>query len=253
MSGMKGSVAPVVPEGKDVFSLLPVGGFLKQSLNDYPGRVSAVIYTRGCNFRCVYCHNPELVLPEQLSRSEPVDNEKLFAWLSLNRVLLDAVVFTGGEPSLHRLLPECIMKIKALGLEVKLDTNGTNPAMLKLLLTEKLVDYVAMDIKAALDCRKYSMICGRHCDGTMLEDIRRSLELLHNAAVPCEVRMTLLRPYHAMDDVVELARLVRVPFFLQECRLGKTLQACAGKAFTKEEISRMVDGSEPNGGNVCSR
>ena len=239
--------------GEDVFSQLPVGGFLKQSLNDYPGRISAVIYTRGCNFRCVYCHNPELVLPERLSRSKPVDNEELFAWLSRNRILLDAVVITGGEPVLHRLLPEFIMKIKTLGLEVKLDTNGTNPSMLELLLTEELVDYVAMDIKAALDCRKYSMICGRHCAETMLEDIRRSLDLLHNAVIPCEVRMTLLKPYHDMYDVAELARLIRTPFFLQECRLEKTLRVCSEKAFTKEEILKIVESLEPNGGNVCLR
>ena len=250
---MKDGVEKAVTESGDLFRSLPVGGFLRQSLNDYPGRVSAVVYTRGCNFRCVYCHNPELVLPNLLSSNAPLANEEVFAWLSANKALLDAVVITGGEPTLHRALPECIRKMKALGLEVKLDTNGTNPGMLEMLLNDGLVDYIAMDIKAPLDYGKYAMICGCLFTETMLEDIRRSLFLLHDAGVPCEVRTTVLRPYHTGKDIIDIAHLVNVPFFLQECSLEKTLQLLPGETFAKEEILRIVESLEPNGGNVCLR
>lgn len=250
---MRNDVEQTKPGAGGVSSLLPLGGFLKQSLNDYPGRISAVVYTRGCNFRCVYCHNPELVLPNLLSRSAPFANEDVFAWLSSNKALLDAVVITGGEPTRHRLLPEFIRKIKAMGMEVKLDTNGTNPRMLEMLLSEGLVDYVAMDIKAPLDYRKYAMICGQLFTEAMLDDIRRSLELLHRAVIPCEVRTTLLKPYHDREDIAGLARLIRVPFFLQRYNPERTLQAFPGKAFTREEILRAVESLEPNDGNVCLR
>ncbi len=236
-----------------VFSRLPVGGFLKQSLIDYPGRISAVIYTMGCNFRCVYCHNPELVLPDKLSGIVPLANEALFAWFAANRKLLDAVVITGGEPTIHAVLPEFIRRIKTLELEVKLDTNGTNPAMLEGLIDDELVDYVALDIKAPLDYRQYVTICGRQCTESILDHIRGSLGLLHRAGIPCEVRTTLLRPYHDESDIVEIARMVRVPFILQNCRLEKTLQNAAGKVFAKEDIRRIIESLEPNKRNVCFR
>jgi len=237
----------------EVFSRLPLGGFLKQSLIDYPGRISAVIYTMGCNFRCVYCHNPELVVSERLAETVPLVNEELFAWLSSNRALLDAVVITGGEPTIHAVLPEFIRRIKTLELEVKLDTNGTNSAMLEGLIDDELVDYVALDIKAPLDYRQYVSICGVQCTESMLDRIRGSLDLLHRAGIPCEVRTTLLRPYHDENDINEIARIIRVPFILQNCRLEKTLQNSAGKVFAKEDILRIIESLEPNRGNVCLR
>jgi len=255
MSGLHAltTEAKKVQGAGEVFSLLPVGGFLKQSLIDYPGRIAAVIYTMGCNFRCVYCHNPELVVPERLAETVPYVNEELFAWLSSNRALLDAVVITGGEPTIHAILPEFIRRIKTLELEVKLDTNGTNPVMLEDLIDEELVDFVALDIKASLDYRQYAAICGQQCSESMFDKIRGSLDLLHRNEIPCEVRTTLLRPYHDESDILEIARMIRVPYVLQNCRLEKTLQDAAGKVFAKEDILRIIESLEPNSVTVCLR
>lgn len=244
-SGLQGNRAGVLD--------LPVGGFLKQSFNDYPGRVSAVIFTRGCNFRCVYCHNPELVLPDRLAGSKQLSQERIFSWLSMNRALLDAVVITGGEPTLHAGLPECIRIIRALGLEVKLDTNGTNPEMLELLIQDALVDYVAMDVKTVPDHRKYAAVCGVPVAERTIENIRRSLYLLHGSGVDSEVRTTLLGSYHSREDIIELIGLIKLPFFLQEFDSSKTLQNLAEKSFGRKEIEKLVEISEPKKRNVCLR
>lgn len=232
---------------------IPVGGFLKQSFNDYPGRVSAVIFTRGCNFRCVYCHNPELVLPDRLAGSKPLSQERIFSWLSMNRALLDAVVITGGEPTLHAGLPEYIKEIRTEGLEVKLDTNGTNPEMLELLIQDALLDYIAMDVKTVLDNRKYAAVCGVPVAEKTIENIRRSLCLLHESGVDSEVRTTLLGSHHSREDVIELVGLIELPFFLQECNPSKTLQSLAENRFGRKEIEELVENSEPKKRNVCLR
>ena len=232
---------------------LPVGGFLKQSLNDYPGRISAVVFTLGCNFRCPYCHNPELVLPEAVRRARRVPHKRIFSWLDRNSDLLDAVVITGGEPTLHRSLPDFMTKIKELGLEVKLDTNGTNPGMLEMLIEEQLVDYVAMDVKALPVFGKYAALCGPSFSGRMLASLRRSLRLLHEERVPCEVRTTLLKPFHEAGDIEALAATIGIPFFLQQFNPEKTLGKYAGEAFRREEIVKILTSAEQKAGNVCLR
>ena len=250
---MKNSSFSGLQGNRDGVLELPVGGFLKQSFNDYPGRVSAVIFTRGCNFRCVYCHNPELVLPDKLALSKPLSRKEIFSWISMNRALLDAVVITGGEPTLHAGLPECLRQIKVLGLEVKLDTNGTNPEMLERLIHDALVDYVAMDVKTVLDNRKYALLCGVPVTERTIADVRRSLCLLHESGVDSEVRTTLLGSHHSREDVLELIGLIDLPFFLQECNPSKTLQNVAEKGFGRKEIAKLVESSEPKKENVCLR
>jgi pyruvate formate lyase activating enzyme len=122
-----------------------IGGFIKQSLIDYPGKIASVIFTAGCNLRCPYCHNPELVdLNENTSL---LDQNEILTYIKDNAVLLDAVVITGGEPLMHPDVFDFIHKIKNLGLLVKIDTNGTNPEALKKIIDEKLVDFIAMDVK----------------------------------------------------------------------------------------------------------
>ncbi len=232
---------------------LPVGGFLKQSLNDYSGRISAVVFTLGCNFRCPYCHNPELVLPEAVRRARRVPHERIFSWLDRNRELLDAVVITGGEPTLHRSLPDFMAKVKELGFEVKLDTNGTNPGMLETLIEKQLVDYVAMDVKTLPVFDRYAALCGPSFSGKMLASLRRSLRLLHEERVPCEARTTLLRPFHEAGDIGKLAATIGIPFFLQQFNPEKTLGKRAGKAFRREEIAEILASAEQKAGKVCLR
>ena len=123
-----------------------IGGYVPCSLGDYPGRIAAVVFTQGCNWRCPWCHNPALVYPEQFTASLPEDD--VFARLAARRARLDGVVVTGGEPTLQPDLPVFLGRVKALGFLVKLDTNGSRPRVVRELLAAGLVDFVAMDVKA---------------------------------------------------------------------------------------------------------
>ncbi|MCX5829703.1 MAG: anaerobic ribonucleoside-triphosphate reductase activating protein, partial [Deltaproteobacteria bacterium] len=122
---------------------MKIGGLQKVSLIDYPGKVGAVVFTQGCNFRCPYCHNPELVNPTLFR--EPIPEEDILAFLKTRRGKLDAVTVTGGEPTLQEGLSSFLQQIKDLGFLVKIDTNGSLPAMIGILLEKGLVDYFAMD------------------------------------------------------------------------------------------------------------
>jgi len=131
-----------------------IGGLQKLTLVDYPGKVAATVFTCGCNFRCPFCHNPELVIPQEISRQPKISPEEVLGFLRERVGQLDGVCVTGGEPTIQDDLPDFIAKIKELGFLVKLDANGSRPAMLERLLVGGLLDYVAMDIKAPLDSLK---------------------------------------------------------------------------------------------------
>lgn len=148
-----------------------IGGLQKFSLIDYPHKISAIIFTIGCNFRCPFCHNPELVNPKIYP--EKIPEKAVFEFLKNRRKKLDAVVITGGEPSLHKDLYQFISKIKSMGFLVKLDTNGTNPHILSKLIKDNLLDYLAMDIKGSLD--KYEEIAGIKVN---LENIKESVKII---------------------------------------------------------------------------
>ncbi len=126
---------------------MTIGGFEKFSLNDYPGKTAAVIFTQGCNFRCRYCHNPELVLPEKYAKAIPLD--EVYKFLESRTGKLDAVCITGGEPTQHADLGEVIKKIKKMGFLVKLDTNGSRPEMLEEIIKEGNVDYIRHGYKSS--------------------------------------------------------------------------------------------------------
>lgn len=179
-----------------------IGGFQKLSLIDYPGKLSSVIYTRGCNFRCFYCHNPQLVLPELYG--EPYSEEKIFEFLQKRRNQIDGVVITGGEPTIHQDLIALILKIKELGYSIKLDTNGTNPDMIETLLFMDLLDYIAMDVKAPL--HKYDKIIGYKID---VLRIRRSINIILNSGIEHEFRTTVVTSDLTSEDIVSIGELIR--------------------------------------------
>lgn len=177
-----------------------IGGLQHCSLIDYPGRMSAIIFTLGCNFHCPYCHNPELVQ----ETVDEIPKEKIFDFLTRRKNLLDAVTITGGEPTMHSDLPQFIRQVKELGYLVKLDTNGTNPQVLKQLLKENLVDYIAMDIKAPL--YKYEMTAGRPVDE---QTLKKSIELIKEGKVPYEFRTTVVKSLLSKDDLRSIGETVR--------------------------------------------
>jgi len=181
---------------------MKIGGFQKQSLIDYPGNISSVVFTQGCNFRCGYCHNPELVLPQKFTNS--INDEYIFAYLKKYKKLLDAVCITGGEPSLHKDLPEFIKKIKLLGLKVKLDTNGTNPTMLKGLFNSNTIDFIAMDIKHLINVKLYNKTVGVTLSNTIFDHIQESINLIRKSEIAHEFRTTVAKGLHSISEIQSL-------------------------------------------------
>ena len=163
-------------------------GIEKLSLVDFDGYISCTLFTSGCNYRCPFCHNSPLI-KEQPS----LNMEEILNYLSLRKKMLDAVVITGGEPTLHKELPSVLKQIKDLGYIIKLDTNGTNPKMLKELIDKKLIDYVAMDIKASSNC--YSLVTG--VINPFLDNIKESINILKTSNINFEFRTTLVKEFHS--------------------------------------------------------
>ena len=175
-----------------------IGGFQRVSLTDYPGKVSTIIFTQGCNFRCPYCHNPELVYPELFS--EPINEKGVLSFLDMRKGLIDGVVITGGEPLLQPDVEDFIKEVKEMGYAVKLDTNGSNPRRLEELLSMNLLDYIAMDYKAPIE--KYSSIV---CNEVNIDYIKKSLMMVAKSGLPYEVRTTLFRGL-TTEDVLRMMK-----------------------------------------------
>ncbi|MDO4780957.1 MAG: anaerobic ribonucleoside-triphosphate reductase activating protein [Candidatus Saccharibacteria bacterium] len=213
---------------------VPVGGVQKLTLVDYPGHVAAALFTAGCNMRCGYCHNPELVLPERLAPSIPLDD--IFIFLEKRRGRLNGVVVSGGEPTVHEELPELCRLIKSLGYDVKLDSNGTHPAMLAEMIKQGWIDFVSMDIKGPLE--KYIEIAARPID---LAAIQESIRLLIDSGVGYEFRTTVVRQQLAVEDFIKIGQMIKgaKTFALQHFRPGKTLspQFAEFDTFTEEEFA----------------
>ncbi|HQA76541.1 MAG TPA: anaerobic ribonucleoside-triphosphate reductase activating protein [Salinivirgaceae bacterium] len=180
-----------------------IGGFTKQSLIDWEGRVAAVVFTKGCNFRCGFCHNPELVYPELIKKTEDIPEQTIFDYLSTRKNWLDGVVITGGEPTLQRDLKDFIEKIKKMGFAIKLDTNGSLPTVLRELLQTNLLDYVAMDIKTVFETEAYQNICDIK-DQNLLTKVKESVEILKESGINYQLRTTVVPKFHTQEIIREL-------------------------------------------------
>jgi pyruvate formate lyase activating enzyme len=173
---------------------MKIGGIQNLSLIDYPGKISIVLFTQGCNFKCIYCHNPQLVYPELFET--PVCENEIFSLIDQRKNKIEGIVISGGEPTIHSDLPEFINKIKAFNLPVKLDTNGSNPGMLKELLDNNLVDYVAMDVKAGLE--KYNLVCGIEVN---IQSVLNSIKILNSSSISLQYRVTIINNFHHEEDL----------------------------------------------------
>lgn len=190
---------------------MKIGGLVKFTLIDFPGCPAAIVFTQGCNFRCRYCHNPELVYPHLFQ--EPVTEEEVKAFLVRRQGTLEGVVVSGGEPTLQPDLVRFMADLKALGYKTKLDTNGSKPNVLQELLDKKLVDFIAMDIKAPLD--KYALITGVDANATIL---RRSMDLIRQSGVEYEFRTTYDTEVLTDADIASISQLTQGKNFrVQEC------------------------------------
>ena len=178
-----------------------IGGIEKFSTIDFPGMLSCTIFLAGCNLNCLYCHNPQLITGQDPHAC--ISGEDVMEFLKRRKGMLEGVCITGGEPTVTEELRDLIKDIKDLGYKVKLDTNGTNPDVLKELVAEGLLDYIAMDVKAPAG--KYGDIVGREVD---LGAIRKSMEYIQNCGIEYEFRTTYL-PTLNKEDILEIARTIK--------------------------------------------
>lgn len=178
-----------------------IAGLLKSSLIDYPEKVAAVIFTQGCNFRCRYCHNSNLVLPQCFG--DLIPEEEIFDFFKKRRGVLQGVVVTGGEPTTQKYLVGFLKRIKELDYPVKLDTNGSNPQVLSQIIGAGAVDFIAMDIKAPLE--RYSEIVGVDVD---IEAIRESIRIILDSGIDHLFRTTVARSFFSNEDFVKMTSLI---------------------------------------------
>ncbi|MBU1110855.1 anaerobic ribonucleoside-triphosphate reductase activating protein [Patescibacteria group bacterium] len=178
-----------------------LGGFQKTSLIDYPDKVACTIFTQGCDLRCPFCHNRQLVLPTEFGSTSLVKESEVFAFLDKREKLLDGVCITGGEPTLQNDLPKFIKRVKKLGFLIKLDTNGSHPEIIKQLLNSNLLDYIAVDIKAPLLDEPYSQACGVHVNTKKIVD---TLEILAGGSAQYEFRTTVVPALHSPKSLTTM-------------------------------------------------
>jgi pyruvate formate lyase activating enzyme len=212
---------------------MKIGGLHRVSLIEYPGKICAIVFTQGCNFRCPNCYNPELVEPTLYQDCLPEDD--VLSFLKKRKGKLDAVTITGGEPTIQDDLIEFIHYVRKIGYFIKLDTNGSHPEVIEKLFKKKVLDYVAMDIKGPL--AKYRMVTRSEVNE---EEIKQSIELIMKAGIPYEFRTTLVKQLLQEDDILEIGKLIKNAglYILQQFIPARTLdkEFQNYKEYSREEM-----------------
>lgn len=216
---------------------MEIHGFNKTTLLDYPGHIAATVFTGGCNFRCPFCHNGGLVLCP--GEQEVIPEREVLSYLEKRRGILEGVCITGGEPTLHRALPDFIRGIRELGYLIKLDTNGYRPGVLWELLNAGLLDYVAMDIKAAKS--NYARAAGlTKPEISLLEE---SVAIIQSSGIDYEFRTTVVRGIHEIEEFEAVGRWLKgsKAYYLQAFRESENMIQSGFDAFSPEEMERMAN------------
>lgn len=215
---------------------MKIGSLQRVSLIDYPGLISAVVFLQGCNFRCSYCHNPELVDPALFKAS--MKESDVMEFLDSRKGKLDAVAITGGEPTIQDGLADFIREIKKKNYAVKIDTNGSQPQIINALLQEKLIDYIAMDIKAPLDKYKDIVKVAVNQDA-----IKESVRIILKAQIPYEFRTTIVASQLDENDILQIGRMINGAsrYVLQMFVPSKTLdnRFLKEKSFPYEKLEKI--------------
>ncbi len=213
---------------------MKIGGLMKLTLLDYPGKVACTVFLEGCNFRCPFCHNSDMA---QCNSPDEMTKEEFFGFLKKRQGILDGVCVSGGEPLMGDEVFDFLGEIKALGYSIKLDTNGSFPQRLKKAVEAGLCDYVAMDIKNSPG--KYELTAG--CDKVNFETVKESIALLKKSAIPHEFRTTVVKDFHTTEDVRKIAEIAGgSPYFIQPFRDGETVMRAGLKEFEPEEIKELL-------------
>lgn len=223
---------------------MKIDGFQKLTLLDYPEKVACLLFTRGCNFRCPFCQNATLIPREKIEST--YKEEEIFSYLQKRKNILDGVVISGGEPLLQKDIKFFIKKIKEMGYLVKLDTNGSKPELLRELIEESLIDYVAMDIKNCFP--KYCLTSGQF---TFLEKVKESIEILKENKVDYEFRTTIVKEYHTINDIENICSMIgnTSKYYLQNFMDSDTVLKKNLHGFTHQELENIytnLQGHFPN-------
>ena len=211
---------------------MKIAGFQKLTLLDYPSKVACIIFTQGCNYKCPYCQNSGLI---DHSNEDLIDEEEIFKYLDKRKGVIDGIVISGGEPTIQKDLKSFIKKVKEKGFLIKLDTNGSNPNFVEEVINEKLVDYIAMDIKNVLE--EYKDVTNVNPN---IVNLKRSIEIIKNSNIEHEFRTTIIKNIHNIDKILKICeyvdgdKLYLQNFVLSENVLGKYL-----KPFTEEELKEI--------------
>jgi pyruvate formate lyase activating enzyme len=227
---------------------MQINGFQKLTLLDFPGKVACIVFTPGCNFRCPFCHNASLVTHID---GESIEEEEILSYLKKRQGLLDGVVVTGGEPTLQGDLADFLGKVKALGYAVKLDTNGTSPEKLKILVEKGLVDYVAMDIKNT--AAKYPVTAG--CGSAVLGKVEESIDFLLADTVDYEFRTTVTAELHTPQDIGDIAKRIKGAkrYFLQNFIDSGDIVSPGNSPVTPQVMAEMVKTAQDLVGSASAR
>lgn len=213
-----------------------IKGLQKLTLLDYPEKTACTVFTGGCNFRCPFCHNASLVTK---LNSDEISEDEFFSFLNKRKNVLQGVCVTGGEPTLMPDLPEFISKIKELGFLVKLDSNGYRPDILKSLVNNKLIDYIAMDIK---NCEsKYALTTG--VQELNIDKIKESINFIMNCGIDYEFRTTIVRELHSPQDIEQIGLLIKdcKKYFLQSFIDSGDLIHTGYSAYSTEEMQQLLE------------
>lgn len=228
---------------------MKIAGVIEKSLTHFPGLVSYVILTQGCNFECRYCFSHELTTLFEPDISDLEIEKKLFSDLESGHDRLDAVVITGGEPTIQPNLVEFMMRLRKLDYQVKLETNGSNPKTISKLIDLGLVDYIALDIKAPLEIDKYKDIAGNKVTVSIMGNINKTLRILTHSKVDYEVRTTVIREKHSFHDLMDICNtLVGCKrFCLQKFNAEVVFDEkfTSFGNYTEEELARIIKGINP--------
>ena len=220
---------------------MKIGGIQKTSLLDYPDTISAIIWTIGCNFRCPFCYNKDLVFGRVVTISE----EEVLSFLEKRKVMLEGLVISGGEPLLQDDIVSFAEKVKKMGYLIKIDTNGMYPEMLKELIDRKLVDYIAMDVKAPKN--KYDSLSGVKTD---IKKIEKSIEIIRSSLINYEFKTTFASNLLTRTDIVEIAKWLKGSkrFYLQQFNNEANLISSKlqnSKPYSKDELIDTLKDIKP--------
>lgn len=210
-----------------------VNGLEKLTLLDYPGNVSAMIFTSGCNFNCPYCQNSSLI---KQNKEGLISIEEIMDYLKKRKGILDGLVISGGEPTIQVGLKDFITEVRKLGLKIKLDTNGYKPKVLKELIDDNLLDYIAMDIKNTFV--KYNEII--NIKNPKIDSLKESIDIIKNSKVDHEFRTTIIKEHHSLESIEEIINLIGdSKYYIQNFRLSEDVVNKSLNSFSDEELNDL--------------